>query len=739
MSNTTITSSEPTARKQTNNSIILHWQHSPDRCKVTAHVSGLIAGQSYNMTVYRSRNRNCSQSIYEATQPSPVLKVELEERTVDSLEIRWIPPEDRHTVNYTYAVAPNKPRDVSVTGTSNSTHNLSISWLAPQDLNRKDYEYRVSWANENNTVIGNESTNNISCILHGLQPGNLYLVNVSSWINGVPSSEVSEWALTAPLPPTNFRVCAINQTDATLSWTPPEPCFSYFELYWQKMSVGSGERKTYQTSDPVVPVNGLIPGTNYTFIVISVATAKSRTTNSTAVQLEKSTKPAQVDTVVCLPLKRDCGLNVSWTYPQEYGVTTFQVSGPGFLEDTQNKTSVAVKDLHPGLTFQIVVTTFWYDQHETSKPIKCSTLCSTSNTGVVIGALCLVLLFLVILGLLLFYFRRGGKNIFGKPKTAEESRRVVAPVSVSAFPCYCSEHFSDSAFGFAQEYQQLQDVGTGQPWSVAQRPENQVKNRYSNVLPYDSSRVLLTPKPGDPNSDYINASYLPGYKSSKEFIAAQGPLPATLHDFWRMIWEQRITTLVMLTKCVESGRVKCEHYWPLDYTPCVYDNITVSVVTETILPDWTIRDLRIKQTNESEVRLARHYHYTSWPDHQVPQVTDTILCFRDLVREHIEQQEGSGPTLVHCSAGVGRTGTFIALDSLLRQAQNEGELGVFAFVQTMRMHRPLMIQTESQYIFLHQCLLDGIQSRPQNDCEKLEYTAVYENILALQGYEVTRV
>ncbi|XP_013908751.1 PREDICTED: receptor-type tyrosine-protein phosphatase eta-like [Thamnophis sirtalis] len=230
-----------------------------------------------------------------------------------------------------------------------------------------------------------------------------------------------------------------------------------------------------------------------------------------------------------------------------------------------------------------------------------------------------------------------------------------------------------------------------------------------------------------------------GYKKEKEFIAAQGPTPTTLHDFWRMIWEQRITTIVMLTNCVENGRVKCEHYWPLDYTPCTYDDITVSVITETILSDWTIRDFCIKRIITSEVRHARHYHYTSWPDHGVPQTTDTILHFRDLVREDLDKIKDNGPVLVHCSAGVGRTGTFISLDSLLCQAEDQGEIGVFSFVEELRRNRPLMIQNEDQYVFLHQCLLDGIQSAPKNDRVILEHPAVYENILAMQDCEVSQV
>uniref|UniRef100_A0A8D0B9M7 protein-tyrosine-phosphatase n=1 Tax=Salvator merianae TaxID=96440 RepID=A0A8D0B9M7_SALMN len=351
--------------------------------------------------------------------------------------------------------------------------------------------------------------------------------------------------------------------------------------------------------------------------------------------------------------------------------------------------------------------------------------------GIIIGPFIAGCLLLIILVLLIFYYRRKREECFS-----------YFGLQMGKCPCFTELIFFAFFLSFlASEKQQLQDTGTGQSQSEAQRPENQAKNRYRNVLPYDHARVQLTFRPTDPSSDYINASYMPGYEKEKEFIAAQGPLPGTLCDFWRLIWEQKITTLVMLTNCIENGQRKSERYWPLDYTPCTYGDITVSVVTETILPDWTIRDFSIKRvTNLSDlVHLIRHYHYTSWPDHGVPHVTSTILHFRDIVREHIEQHKNSGPALIHCSAGVGRTGTFIALDSLLRQACVQGEIGVFSFVQRLRMNRPLMIQTESQYVFLHQCLLDGIRPAPLKNWDKMEDSAVYENTLALQGYEVSHV
>ncbi|XP_042329713.1 receptor-type tyrosine-protein phosphatase H [Sceloporus undulatus] len=810
---------EPSAIKkltfgtQTNSSIILHWQTTLDCCHMatssshtivvdgtwrngTTHISGLLPGQDYDMTVYRTLDERCSQGypINMTTMPSPVPEVMILSQTVDSLEIGWTQPEDPHVANYSYRIClsncttpsqnphivkdleagvtyrvvvyavtknninstgkainattvPNSPRKIHVKRCSNNS--FSISWNASKDKNAELYKYCLSWFPENNPDLLREKcgVTGSSYTIDQLQPGLLYSVNVSSIIHDLKSKEMTERFLTLfllisffqpPAPPTHFSIKMINQTVAEFTWETPSSPFSSYQLKWKSWANSKENQTSLQNSSTDAVLSGLTPNTNYTFTLLSLTKGENLTACSTEVQQHGATKPEQITDMKCLAVPGGQELKLSWKCPtHEVSKLVILVSNQTWKTWWTCKESTVVGHLQPARRYQIQVRTYWYDHYVMSDLKECS----TDSTGIIVGSLVAVLLLLVILSLLLLYFRRWRKcsNGLEKPKPDVGLPEVLASVPVAAFPCYCSEHLSNSAFGFAKEYQQLQDIGTGQSQSVAERPENQAKNRYSNVLPYDHARVPLIPKPGDPNSDYINASYMPGFKREKEFIAAQGPLRETLYDFWRMIWEQRSTTLIMLTNCIENGRVKCERYWPLDYTPCTYEDISVSVVTETILPDWTVRDFSIKRMNESEVRLAKHYHYTSWPDHGVPHTTNAVLHFRDLVRGHMEEHEGSGPALVHCSAGVGRTGTFIALDSMLRQAQEEGQMGVFSFVQRLRMNRPLMIQTESQYIFLHQCLLEGIKPAVKNGTEKMEYTAVYENTLALQEYEVSRV
>ncbi|XP_042559959.1 receptor-type tyrosine-protein phosphatase eta-like [Clupea harengus] len=237
----------------------------------------------------------------------------------------------------------------------------------------------------------------------------------------------------------------------------------------------------------------------------------------------------------------------------------------------------------------------------------------------------------------------------------------------------------------------LKLVGTAQSTATASALENKSKNRYSNVLPYEPSRVKLSIL-GSQFGDYINANYIPGANSRKEFIASQGPLPATVNDFWRMILETNIRTIVMLTRCKEQGQVKCEQYWPAESKH--YNNFIVKTTSEITLDDWALRDFEVKNVKTAETHSVRQFHFTAWPDHGVPESTELLINFRHLVREHMDQYSLHSPTVVHCSGGVKRTGTFIAIDRIIFQIERERMVDVFGIVSDMRMHRPLMVKTK---------------------------------------------
>uniref|UniRef100_A0A8D0L2V8 Receptor-type tyrosine-protein phosphatase eta n=1 Tax=Sphenodon punctatus TaxID=8508 RepID=A0A8D0L2V8_SPHPU len=330
-------------------------------------------------------------------------------------------------------------------------------------------------------------------------------------------------------------------------------------------------------------------------------------------------------------------------------------------------------------------------------------------TGAVVGCLLAAIVIAAVVGFI-FWKRRRSKL-----------------VKVENFETYFKKQQADSNCGFAEEYEELRSVGVNQPKFAAELPENKGKNRYNNVLPYDISRVKLLIQ-DHPSEDYINANYMPGYNSRREFIAAQGPLPNTMEDFWRMIWEKDICGVVMLTKCVEQGRTKCEEYWPSKHSKR-YGDIIVAMTSEIVLPEWTIRDFSVEKSNSTESHAVRQFHFTAWPDHGVPETTDLLSNFRYLVHEYMKQNPPTS-LLVHCSAGVGRTGTFISIDRLIHQMEMENMVDVYGVVYDLRMHRPLMVQTEDQYIFLNQCVLDIIRSQKDKQSD-----LIYQNTNAMAIYE----
>ncbi|NXN42606.1 PTPRJ phosphatase, partial [Rhinoptilus africanus] len=349
--------------------------------------------------------------------------------------------------------------------------------------------------------------------------------------------------------------------------------------------------------------------------------------------------------------------------------------------------------------------------------------------GAVIGCLLAILAVVTIGGFIFWRRRRKDKRnteVSFSPINFSHCRSKM--IKVENFESYFKKQQADSNCGFAEEYEELKSAGVHQPKFAAELADNRGKNRYNNVLPYDISRVKLSEQ-SYATDDYINANYVPGYISKKAFIAAQGPLPNTIEDFWRMIWEKNIYSIVMLTKCVEQARTKCEQYWP-DQQPKTYGDVIVTMVSEIVLPEWTIRDFTVEKSNTPESHTVRQFHFTSWPDHGVPETTDLLINFRHLVHEYSSQNPIDSPTLVHCSAGVGRTGTFIAIDRLIQQIEMENTVDVYGVVYDLRMHRPLMVQTEDQYVFLNQCVMDIIRSQKDKKTD-----LIYQNVTAMAIYE----
>ncbi|XP_049334914.1 receptor-type tyrosine-protein phosphatase S isoform X18 [Astyanax mexicanus] len=256
----------------------------------------------------------------------------------------------------------------------------------------------------------------------------------------------------------------------------------------------------------------------------------------------------------------------------------------------------------------------------------------------------------------------------------------------------------------SQEYESV-DPGQQFTWEHSNLEVNKPKNRYANVIAYDHTRVILAPVDGIMGSDYINANYIDGYRKQNAYIATQGPLPETFGDFWRMVWEQRAASVVMMTKLEEKSRIKCDQYWPSRGTD-TYGLVQVTLLDTMELATFCVRTFSLHKSGCNERREVRQFQFTAWPDHGVPEYPTPFLAF--LRRVKACNPPDAGPVAVHCSAGVGRTGCFIVIDAMLERIRHERTVDIYGHVTLMRSQRNYMVQTEDQYGFIHEALLEAV-------------------------------
>ncbi|KAM8986819.1 receptor-type tyrosine-protein phosphatase S isoform 8-T8 [Ara ararauna] len=290
------------------------------------------------------------------------------------------------------------------------------------------------------------------------------------------------------------------------------------------------------------------------------------------------------------------------------------------------------------------------------------------------------------------------------PEFDFESMLSHPPIPVSELAEHTEHLKANDNLKLSQEYESI-DPGQQFTWEHSNLEVNKPKNRYANVIAYDHSRVILLPIEGIVGSDYINANYIDGYRKQNAYIATQGPLPETFGDFWRMVWEQRSATIVMMTKLEEKSRIKCDQYWPGRGTD-TYGMIQVTLLDTIELATFCVRTFSLHKNGSSEKREVRQFQFTAWPDHGVPEYPTPFLAF--LRRVKTCNPPDAGPIVVHCSAGVGRTGCFIVIDAMLERIKHEKTVDIYGHVTLMRSQRNYMVQTEDQYSFIHDALLEAV-------------------------------
>ncbi|XP_065539270.1 receptor-type tyrosine-protein phosphatase O isoform X1 [Lathamus discolor] len=520
-------------------------------------------------------------------------------------------------------------------------------------------------------------------------------------------------------------------------------------LHWMVIAEGKKKIKKSVTRSVMTAVLSLPPGDIYN---LSVTACTERGSNTSLPQLVKL-EPAPPKSLFAVN-KTQTSVTLLWV---EEGVADFfevycQQAGSGQETKVQEPVTVSshvvtISSLTPATSYNCSVTTFSHNSPSIPTFIAVSTMVTEMNPNVVVISV-LAILSILLIGLLLVTLvvlrrkhlqmarecgagtfvnfaslERDGKLPYNWSKNGLKKRKLTNPVQLDDFDGYIKDMAKDSDYKFSLQFEELKLIGLDIPHFAADLPMNRCKNRYTNILPYDFSRVRLVSMNEEEGSDYINANYIPGYHSPQEYIATQGPLPETRNDFWKMVLQQKSQIIVMLTQCNEKRRVKCDHYWPFTEDPIAYGDITVEMLSEEEHTDWVYRNFRISYADE--VQDVMHFNYTAWPDHGVPttNAAESILQFVQMVRQ--KSAKTKGPMIIHCSAGVGRTGTFIALDRLLQHIRDHEFVDILGLVSDMRSYRMSMVQTEEQYIFIHQCVQLMWQKKKQQFCIS---DVIYENV-----------
>ncbi|CAK6975329.1 receptor-type tyrosine-protein phosphatase C [Scomber scombrus] len=392
----------------------------------------------------------------------------------------------------------------------------------------------------------------------------------------------------------------------------------------------------------------------------------------------------------------------------------------GVIQRSQNnhkKCEFEFKDLSYSTDYVVEVVAF--NGHFSSKKVTSQTVNTLYNDKAVIGFLVfLIILTSVALLVVIYkiYILRHRKShdmtenlMLISQSNDEDNLLTIEPIAAEVLLDTYKRKLADEGRLFLAEFQSIPRIFSRYTVKEAKKVCNAPKNRYVDILPYDYNRVGLTTGNGETGCDYINASFIDGYKESKKYIAAQGPKEETVSDFWRMIWEQQSSIIVMVTRCEEGNRVKCAQYWPSpDRETEIYEEFVVKLNSEDHCPDYTIRHLSLTNRREkNSEREVTHIQFMSWPDHGVPGEPHLLLKLRRRVNAF--KNFFSGPIVVHCSAGVGRTGTYICIDAMMEGLEAEGRVDIYGYVVRLRRQRCLMVQVEAQYILIHQALLEHNQ------------------------------
>jgi receptor-type tyrosine-protein phosphatase gamma len=573
---------------------------------------------------------------------------------------------------------PSKPQHLTVLDVSSVT--ITLRWTQPDKLNGAIEGYRVYYMFNNYTDMNRDKIKHVSPYitynLTNLKPYTEYKIWVKAYTRnheGEPSDPIyNSTDISGPSAPRILNLTCQTQDNIFFQWARPNHFYFSIDYYYIYIKLNNRIWKNFTIE------------TSKEHLETSYSVENVTTNTEYQVQMQASSRSNRTKRIVKGPLSetKTVYMRSDCDKMQEYMRHTTHELSAGVLAGV----------ICAGFAFLLAVSAFilWRKCFRVSYYYLDDPPCSVPTASLDWNA----------------------------PPDGNSEHKGAIPVHL--FPKHVAELHADGDIGFSKEYEAIQAEATTDEHTSehSQHPDNRVKNRYLNIIAYDHSRVQLLQMPGQKkNIDYINANYIDGFQWSKAYIGTQGPLPSTFDCFWRMVWEQRVNIIVMITNLVERGRRKCDMYWPKEGTE-TYGVIQVKLVKEDIMATYTVRTLQIrhlrikKKKAAMAEKLVYQYHYTNWPDHGTPDHPLPVLHF--VKKSAAANPPDAGPIIVHCSAGVGRTGTYIVLDAMLRQIRSRGEVNIFGFLRHIRSQRNFLVQTEEQYIFIHDALVEAIESGETN-------------------------
>ncbi|XP_030785531.1 receptor-type tyrosine-protein phosphatase C isoform X3 [Rhinopithecus roxellana] len=502
-----------------------------------------------------------------------------------------------------------------------------------------------------------------------------------------------------------------------IAWNPPQRLFDHFTLCY----VNKTAKKCLNLDKHLTTydLQNLKPYTKYNLSLHAYIIAKVQRngTAATCNLITKSAPPSQVQNMA-VSTTSDNSMRVKCEVPKDIngpdGRYHLEVEAGDTLvrNVSQSKCDFPVNNLQYSTNY--IFKAYYHNGYYSGEPVILPKSTSYNSKALITFLAFLIIVtsiaLLVVLYKIYDLHKKRSCNLDEQQELVERDDEKqlmnVEPIHADILLETYKRKIADEGRLFLAEFQSIPRVFSKFPIKEARKPFNQNKNRYVDILPYDYNRVELSEINGDAGSNYINASYIDGFKEPRKYIAAQGPRDETVDDFWRMIWEQKATVIVMVTRCEEGNRNKCAEYWPsMEEGTRAFGDVVVKINQHKRCPDYIIQKLNIVNKKEKATgREVTHIQFTSWPDHGVPEDPHLLLKLRRRVNAF--SNFFSGPIVVHCSAGVGRTGTYIGIDAMLEGLEAENKVDVYGYVVKLRRQRCLMVQVEAQYILIHQALVE---------------------------------